>query len=61
MYMTRKSILRTRREPRTSRSPDHDVVRKQQNIKVYKLQLFQKVQENDDPRRYDFAAAILSL
>jgi hypothetical protein len=37
------------------------VVHKRLNLKAYKLQLVQKLQENDLPRRYDFAIGILSF
>lgn len=61
-YMTGKSIGRTSREPRISRSSHHDVVGKQLKYQgAKKNQLFQKVQKTDVPMRYGFAAAILSL
>jgi hypothetical protein len=46
--------------PRTSRSTVHDVVHENLKLRVYKLRLAEKLQENISTRRYDLAVDILS-
>jgi hypothetical protein len=55
-----ESVRRASREFQIPRSAVHDVVHKRLKLKAYKLQLVQKLQENDLPRRYDFAIYIFS-
>jgi hypothetical protein len=56
----RKSVWRVSHTLRISHPAVHNVVCKQQKLKVYKLQLLQKMQENDLLQCYDFATHILS-
>jgi hypothetical protein len=56
----RKSIRRASRELRIPRSTVHDAVHKRLRFRAYKIQVVQKLRENDKPVRHTFALQMLS-
>jgi hypothetical protein len=55
-----KSICRASHEPRIPQSTIHNVVHKRLWLRAYKIQLVQKLRENDKPVRRTFTLEMLS-